>query len=192
MGLISGCITQSLTCPIKTVAIRIGSGVTGENSMGEAASNIYKEGGVGGFLYANFLLAVHCHWGLYSQHYGLYQNLTALNSTTTLPAQQWMHAAAMHWFALLLLYSAGNLTGLISQPGTIALSFYFFERFRYLGNRILPGADQLIALLGGGLAQSAAVVITYPARAAKDKLQGQREGMYTGLTDVLRKSCAYY
>ena len=52
MGLISGCITQSLTCPIKTIAIRIGSGVTGEKSMGEAASNIYKEAGVGGFLCA--------------------------------------------------------------------------------------------------------------------------------------------
>eukprot|EP01043_Picozoa_sp_COSAG02_P049397 COSAG02_NODE_4957_length_4782_cov_2.868674_5_plen_113_part_00 len=53
MGLISGTITQSLTCPIKTVAIRIGSGVTGETSMGEAASNIYKESGVGGFLCVN-------------------------------------------------------------------------------------------------------------------------------------------
>ncbi len=53
MGLISGTITQSLTCPIKKVAIRIGSGVTGEKSMGEAAANIYKEGGVGGFLCVN-------------------------------------------------------------------------------------------------------------------------------------------
>ena len=85
--------------------------------------------------------------------------------------------------------SAGNLTGLISQPGTIAFSFYFFERFRYLGNRFLPGADQLIAFLAGGLAQSAAVVVMYPVRAAKDKLQGQREGTYAGLGDVLRKSC---
>ena len=29
MGLISGCVTQSLTCPIKTIAIRIGAGVAG-------------------------------------------------------------------------------------------------------------------------------------------------------------------
>ena len=53
MGLISGCFTQTLTCPIKRIAIRIGSGLTGETSMGEAASNIYKEAGVGGFLCAN-------------------------------------------------------------------------------------------------------------------------------------------
>lgn len=50
MGLISGCVTQSLTCPIKTVAIRISSGVTGEKTMGEAVSNVYKESGIGGFL----------------------------------------------------------------------------------------------------------------------------------------------
>ena len=101
-----------------------------------------------------------------------------------------MYRISWVWIALLL-YSAGNLTGLISQPGTIAFSFYFFERFRYLGSRVLPGADQLIAFLAGGLAQSTAVVITYPARAAKDKLQGQKEGTYTGLVDVLRKSCAF-
>ena len=116
MGLISGTFTQSLTCPLKTVAIRIGSGVTGDKTMAQAARNIYKEGGIGGFF-------------------------------------------------------AGNLTGLISQPGTIAFSFYFFERFRFLGGKLMPGADQLIAFLAGGLAQSAAVVIMYPFRAAKDKLQ---------------------
>jgi|EP01044_Picomonas_judraskeda_P008297 hypothetical protein len=93
--------------------------------------------------------------------------------------------------ASLLLCSTGNMAGLISQPGTIMFSFYFFERFRYLGGRVLPGADQLIAFLAGGLAQSAAVVIMYPARVAKDKLQGQRKGTYTGLGDVLRKTCAY-
>ena len=31
----------------------------------------------------------------------------------------------------------------------------------------------------------------YPLRAAKDKLQGQKEGTYTGMMDVLRKACAY-
>ena len=129
MGLISGTFTQSLTCPLKTVAIRIGSGVTGDKTMAQAARNIYKEGGIGGFF-------------------------------------------------------AGNLTGLISQPGTIAFSFYFFERFRFLGGKLMPGADQLIAFLAGGLAQSAAVVIMYPFRAAKDKLQGQKEGTYSGMVDV--------
>ena len=47
MGLISGTFTQSLTCPLKTVAIRIGSGVTGDKTMAQAARNIYKEGGIG-------------------------------------------------------------------------------------------------------------------------------------------------
>ena len=53
MGLISGTFTQSLTCPLKTVAIRIGSGVTGDKTMAQAARNIYKEGGIGGFFAGN-------------------------------------------------------------------------------------------------------------------------------------------
>jgi hypothetical protein len=47
IGLISGTFTQSLTCPLKCIAIRIGSGVTGDTSMAEAAANIAKEGGLG-------------------------------------------------------------------------------------------------------------------------------------------------
>ena len=95
MGLISGTFTQSLTCPLKTVAIRIGSGVTGDKTMAQAARNIYKEGGIGGFF-------------------------------------------------------AGNLTGLISQPGTIASSTVASKGRSVPGALFLDDAPDDAALFGPG------------------------------------------
>ena len=100
MGLISGCVTQSLTCPIKTIAIRIGAGVAGEKSMGEAASNIFKEGGIGGFLCA--------------RHFFLCLRLAVRSlcqSVLTLCV-----SCAVAVLSARVRTSAGNMTGLISQP----------------------------------------------------------------------------
>ena len=55
-----------------------------------------------------------------------------------------------------------------------------------MGNRFI-GSEHLVSFLAGGLAQSTAVVLMYPFRAAKDKLQGQKEGTYTGMLDVWRQ-----
>jgi hypothetical protein len=134
MGLLAGCVTQSLTCPMKVVAIRIGSGVTGERSMAEAVRNITREGGLAGFF-------------------------------------------------------KGNITGLMSQPLTTAFQFFFFERFRAMLTRLLPaGATQLVTALAGGFATSAATVVAYPPRMAKDRLQGASDGTYTGMFDVWKRA----
>ena len=132
MGLAAGCLTQTCTCPIKVLAIRIGAGATGEKSMGEACRNILKESGLGGF-----------------------------------------------W--------RGNMTGLTSQPLTIALTFYFFERFRFYAEAAY-GASQLVTAVTGGLAQATACLLIYPLRIAKDKIQAAKSGEFTGMSDVLGKA----
>ena len=68
-----------------------------------------------------------------------------------------------------------------------ALSFYFFERFRFFAERAL-GPSPLLTFLAGGLAQCVTVVIVYPVRSGKDLLQGQRKGQYKGLLDVWAQS----
>ena len=90
-------------------------------------------------------------------------------------------------------FFVGNATGLISQPITIALSFFFFERFRVLFSQMLAAkataaGNQLATFMAGGLAQAAAVVLAYPLRMAKDKLQGAAEGTYTGMLHVWREA----
>lgn len=132
MGLFSGVITQCCTSPLKVVAVRLGSGNTGEKSMSEACRNLWKEGGAFAFF-------------------------------------------------------RGNLAGLSSQPLTIALSFYFFERFRFYAERAF-GVSSAVTLIAGGLAQDATIMVVYPVRSAKDKLQGQKDGQYSGVMDVWRAS----
>ena len=68
-----------------------------------------------------------------------------------------------------------------------ALSFYFFERFRFFAERAF-GPSPLLTFLAGGLAQCVTVVIVYPVRSGKDLLQGQRKGQYKGLLDVWAQS----
>ena len=48
------------------------------------------------------------------------------------------------------------------------------------------GASYLVTLVAGGLAQCATVLVVYPVRSGKDKLQGQKQGQYRGLLDVWR------
>jgi hypothetical protein len=42
------------------------------------------------------------------------------------------------------------------------------------------------AVLSGGLAQDMTIIVVYPIRSGKDKLQGQKQGEYSGLLDVWR------
>lgn len=164
MGLFSGVITQTVTSPLKVVAVRLGSGNTKDQSMAAAFRNVWREGGFGAFF-------------------------------------------------------RGNVAGLTSQPLTIALSFYFFERLRFYAEHVVgaspattlvTGAARCSALLcmrptsstqfrqhaaptllccmgaSGGLAQDLTILLVYPVRSAKDKLQGQTDGEYSGLVDVWR------
>ena len=81
--------------------------------------------------------------------------------------------------------TGGNLTGLAAQPLTIALSFLFFERLKIYaddGIDMLPNAVSVT--LAGGVSSCLAVIIAYPLRSAKDKLQGMTDGQYTGMVDV--------
>jgi hypothetical protein len=93
MGLVSGVVTQSVTSPLKVVAVRLGSGNTSERSMAAAYRNVWREGGLAAFF-------------------------------------------------------RGNLAGMTSQPLTIALSFYFFERLRFYAEHVV-GASSATTLITG-------------------------------------------
>ena len=81
----------------------------------------------------------------------------------------------------------GNMSGLAAQPLVIALSFFFFERLRLPAETVL-GTSVLVVVLVGGVANCLSIVAAYPLRMAKDKLQSQKDGQYSGLLDVWAQS----
>lgn len=80
-------------------------------------------------------------------------------------------------------FFSGNLSGLVSQPLGIALSFSFFELLRPAAETLF-GSSVLVSVCTYSVANCISIVIIYPLRMGKDKLQSQKDGEHSGLLDV--------